>query len=103
MKNEEIIMEEKIKLLKDGKIKGTGRKIINPLDNYEMIEEPEEIHTKGKWAKDGFIVKEGETPITKIKIWKTYKRKDSQGVMKVETEFYTKEQTERREENAETK
>lgn len=97
MKNEQIIMEERIKLLKEGKIKGKGNKIINPLDSYEMIEEPEEIHTKGKWEKEGFKVKEGEKAITKIKIWKTYKRKDSQGVMKVETDFYTKEQTERRE------
>lgn len=97
MKNEEIIIEERIKLMNEGKIKGTGKKMINPLDSYEMIEEPEEIHTKGKWEKEGRKVKEGETAITKIKIWKTYKRKDSQGVMKVETEFYTKDQTERRE------
>lgn len=94
MKNEEIILEERIRLMKEGLIKGTGRKIINPLDKYEMIEEPEEINTKGAWAKRNLKIKEGEEPKTKIKIWKPYNKGNAKGVIKVEAEFYIKEQTE---------
>ena len=77
MTNEEIIMDARIALMGEGRIKGTGRYI--ELTNEEgeeiRVEEPEEIHTFAVWKARGYSVKRGEHAVAKLRIWKhTLKR-----------------------------
>lgn len=91
MKNENIIMEERLHLLDEGKLGTTGRRIkFKPsFTDKEMIwSEPEEIHTLKYWEKLGYKLKENEQPITSLEIWKPYTNKGFKGVKKGISDFY---------------
>jgi hypothetical protein len=81
MTNAEIIMNEQIKLMEDGIIKGTGRMmeaVITDADGNEtkqMIEEPEAIHTYATWKELGYQVKKGQKAKATFTIWKYVKGK----------------------------
>lgn len=68
MTNQMIILLESIKLMDEGKIKGSGIKGLNP-DGKE-IELPEAIHTYQIWKQLGFQVKKGEKAVAQFPIWK---------------------------------
>ena len=71
MTNEQIIFENKMNLLKEGKIKPTGRMLkIMVNDEEQEIPEPESIHTFQMWKSLGYSVKKGEKAIAKFTIWK---------------------------------
>ena len=98
MKNDDIILEERLHLLDEGILKRTGRKIkFKPsYSDKEMIwAEPEEIHTLKYWEKQGYKLKDDEKPITTIKIWKPYNNKNTHGVRKGYSDFYKLSQLER--------
>lgn len=71
MTNEMIILNERVKLMEAGKLKGTG-KFINAEINGEVrqLELPEEIHTFNGWKERGYSVKKGEHSSIKFVIWK---------------------------------
>lgn len=72
MTNAQIIMNNAIELLKEGKIRGTGRflEIRYEDGRVERIPEPEPIHTYSTWKSLGFQVKRGEHAVAKFTIWK---------------------------------
>lgn len=72
MTNESIIFQERLRLLENGVIKATGRKIemVSKDGHKDFIDEPEEIHTYSAWKSYGWQVKKGEHAITKLQIWK---------------------------------
>jgi hypothetical protein len=70
MKNEEIVLKNRVFLMEQGVIKGTGQKFIFEDENgIREIEVPEEIHTFQVWKKLGYIVKKGEHSIARFPIW----------------------------------
>ena len=77
MTNEQIILFNRIQLMKDGVIGTTGKQICIEDDegNKEVIYEPEQIHTFMEWKRRGFSVKKGEKAITKFNIWKHVTKK----------------------------
>ena len=76
MTNAQIIMNESIRLLEEGIIKGTGRFLemvcIDKDGNEEkkMVEEPEPIHTYAAWKQLGYQVKKGQKAKASFTIWK---------------------------------
>ena len=76
MTNEMIIMNERVRLMEEGKIKSTGRVIIltDGEGNEKELPEPEQIHTFQAWKERGKSVKKGEHAITRITIWKCSKK-----------------------------
>lgn len=72
MTNEMIIMNESIRLMNDGVLKGSG--VFGEIENADgskmTIELPEEIHTFNGWKARGFSVKKGAKSEIKIQIWK---------------------------------
>ena len=77
MTNEQIILFNRIQLMKDGIIGTTGNQICieDEEGNKEVIYEPEEIHTFMEWKRRGFSVKKGEKAITQFTIWKHVTKK----------------------------
>lgn len=77
MTNEQIIMKEKIDLLKEGKIKTTGRILTIPLADGSVVQIPEteQIHTFQGWKERGYLVRKGEKAITKFAVWHYSKSK----------------------------
>lgn len=79
MTNEMIILNESVKLMNDGVLKGTGEYVtVQGEDGKEKeIELPEPIHTFNGWKQRGYSVKKGEKSKIRITIWKhTTKRLD---------------------------
>ena len=72
MTNEMIILHESLRLMEDGKLKGTGQFAEVDFGNgmKATIELPEEIHTFNGWKQRGFSVKKGEKSDIRITIWK---------------------------------
>lgn len=72
MTNNQIIFAERCRLMKEGVIGTTGRKVLVPLQDGRKVEiwEPAELHTFAAWKELGFIVKKGEHARAKIRIWK---------------------------------
>ena len=72
MTNNQIILWESVKLMDQGIIGTTGRKIIvtTPLGIPMETTEPETIHTFAAWKELGYNVKKGQHAIAKIQIWK---------------------------------
>lgn len=75
MTNNEIITQARLDLLKEGKLKSTGRQftavIVKNGEKTEIVvDEPEEIHTFAAWKQLGFSVKKGETAVARFAIWK---------------------------------
>lgn len=80
MTNETIIFNERVRLMEEGILKSTGKKIIvECADGKKEIEVPEDIHTFNGWKERGYSVKKGEKSQIKISIWKYT-------VKKIETE-----------------
>lgn len=72
MTNREIVHEESQKLLKEGKIKPTG-KVYHWTDEEGMEHtyvESEAIHTFAAWKQLGYVVRKGEKAVAKFPIWK---------------------------------
>lgn len=76
MTNERIIINESIKLMKDGILQGSGVFAeVEFADGKKRIELPEDIHTFQAWKSLGYIVKKGEKAIAKFPIWKYTSKK----------------------------
>lgn len=80
MTNEQIILESRVFLMKEGLLKGTGVKMEYHTESGEVeeIEMPEEIHTFNTWKKLGYVVKKGEHSIARFPIWQKVKSKAKQ-------------------------
>lgn len=82
MTNAQIIFNESITLMEQGKLNGTGNMITvitvneDGQEEKKQIEEPEPIHTYAAWKQLGFQVKKGSKAITQINIWKHVSRKE---------------------------
>ena len=76
MTNATIVMDARLRLLDEGKIKPTGRmyKLITD-EGERLVPEPEEIHTYAKWQELGYQVKRGSKAITMLMIWKYSEKK----------------------------
>jgi hypothetical protein len=71
MTNAQIIMNESIRLMEEGILKGSGQFAEIETENGTMtIELPEEIHTFQGWKDHGYQVKKGEKSSIKFPIWK---------------------------------
>ena len=72
MTNARIILDESIRLMEKGVLKGPGKfvTIENEDGTKAEIELPEEIHTFNGWKERGFSVKKGEKSKIKFAIWK---------------------------------
>lgn len=71
MTNAMIILNESVKLMEEGKLKGTGEFVTVEINGEtKQIEMPEEIHTFNGWKQRGFKVKKGEHSQIKFPIWK---------------------------------
>ena len=72
MTNATIILNESIKLMEQGVLKGTGEFVKFQDVNGEVkeVEIPEEIHTFNGWKQRGYSVKKGEKSNIKFSIWK---------------------------------
>ena len=71
MTNGEIIMRNKLELLKQGILKPTGRVFFQELEDGTRIEIPEvePIHTYNGWKEIGYQVKKGEHAKASFQIW----------------------------------
>ena len=82
MTNEQIIFNESINLMEQGKLNGTGNMITiitvnsDGQEEKKQIEEPEPIHTYAAWKQLGFQVKKGSKAVAQINIWKHVSRKE---------------------------
>lgn len=75
MTNANIILNESVKLMKENKLKGSGKIGTVEINGEQMqIELPEEIHTFNGWKERGFKVKKGEHSNIKFAIWKYTER-----------------------------
>lgn len=82
MTNADIIFSERLNLMKEGKIKSTGRTLIVEVNGEKQeIEEPEQIHTYQIWKELGYQVQKGQKAVAKILIWKFKPAKDQEGQM----------------------
>lgn len=73
MNNATIILMESVKLMEEGKLKGSGEYIeIETEEGKKEIELPEKIHTYVKWKELGYQVKKGAKSEIKIPVWKYY-------------------------------
>lgn len=72
MTNATIILNESIRLMEEGVLKGTGEfvKFEDVNGNIKEFEIPEEIHTFNGWKQRGYAVKKGEKSKIKFSIWK---------------------------------
>ena len=71
MTNAQIILNESISLMEQGKLKGSGQYAEIETESGPMtVELPEEIHTFNGWKQLGFSVKKGEKSSIKFPIWK---------------------------------
>ena len=76
--NIEIITAEQLRLLEEGVLHYTGRKLkgVNMLTGEECeIDEIQPLNTVAAWNKLGYKVIKGEHPIARFSIWKYSNRK----------------------------
>lgn len=79
MTNEQIILSNRVFLMEEGVIGGTGEKFVYKDEKGEReIEIPEEIHTFQGWKELGRIVKKGEHSVARFPIWQKSKKKRTQ-------------------------
>ena len=102
MNNKSIILNERIRLMEEGKIGKTGKMLRLKMDGKEekVLCEPEPVHTKSFYADRGRRVRDGEKGFV-ISIWKA-KEEDGTGEKRIEfckvsAHFYTMGQTEKME------
>lgn len=103
MTNEMIIFNNRVELMNEGILSGTGNTITVENEDGEKIEleEPEEIHTYAGWKALNRQVKKGEKSIATFMIWKhtTKKKKaedeeDQEAMFMTKAFFFTEAQTE---------
>lgn len=72
MTNAEIILEQRIELMKQGILEPTGETIIieNEKGEKKEMQMPEQIHTFAAWKSLGYKVKKGEKNVAQFLIWK---------------------------------
>lgn len=72
MTNAMIILMESVRLMDEGKLKGTGEfiEVQNDDGTTKQLELPEPIHTFAGWKALGYSVKKGEKSDIKFPIWK---------------------------------
>ena len=93
MKNETIIMNERLALMEQGVIGTTGKTITitNAEGKKVKVQEPEEIHTYGGWKKVGRQVMKGEKAKASFMIYKhTVKKAKEENAEDKEYMFQTK-------------
>lgn len=93
MTNEMIIFNNRLSLMEDGILQGTGNTITVENEEGEKIEleEPEQIHTYAGWKTLNRQVKKGEKSIATILIWKhTTKKLKEKEEEEQEAMFMTK-------------
>lgn len=93
MTNEMIIFNNRLSLMEDGILQGTGNTITVENEEGEKIEleEPEQIHTYAGWKTLNRQVKRGEKSIATILIWKhTTKKPKEKEEEEQEAMFMTK-------------
>ena len=82
MTNAAIILDESVRLMSDGILKGTGRfiDVVNENGSTSKLELPEEINTFNAWKQREFIVRKGEHAVASFPIWKYIngKRKEAE-------------------------
>ncbi len=88
MKNEEIILTERLALMDAGIIKNTGKKIIvkDELGSAKEVMEPEEIHTYLGWRERDRQVRKGEKSVDSFRIWKYTVKKPKEGTEEDQSE-----------------
>ena len=74
MTNAQIIFNESLDLMNEGKIGTTGRQITIKYEKdgeqiTEVVNEPETIHTYKEWQNLGMQVQKGQKAIAKFTIW----------------------------------
>ena len=94
MTNEQIIFNESVELMKNGKIGKTGRQfeVEDENGNKTMLDEPETIHTFQAWKKLGYCVKKGEKAVAQFHIWKCVSKQtqDSDGMTEEQKRMFMK-------------
>lgn len=92
MTNEQIILNNRVLLMKMGDLKGTGElfTFVDENGKCEEIEMPEVIHTFNVWKSLGYVVKKGEHAIAKFQIWQKSGKKKSTEKQDGEEETETK-------------
>lgn len=94
MTNEQIIFNESVELMKNGKIGKTGRQfeVEDENGNKTMLDEPETIHTFQAWKARGFSVKKGEKAVAQFYIWKCVSKQiqDSEGMTEEQKRMFMK-------------
>lgn len=102
MTNEMIIFNERVSLMNEGIIKGTGRYItaVNSDGEKVQLEEPEELHTYAGWKALNRQVRRGEKSVSTLMIWKHSRKclegeeEEQERVFKTKAFFFTESQTE---------
>lgn len=94
MNNEQIILEQRLTLMDEGKIRSTGNLMDYLLPNGRWIKVPEPvpIHTQQKWNALGYSLNEFEVPIATFKIWKPYRSSKGKGIVFKTADFYSQDQ-----------
>jgi hypothetical protein len=71
MTNAQIIFNQSMKLMEEGKIGTTGRTLtmIGEDGSKTTVNEPEAIHTFAEWKRLGYMVQKGQKAIAKFSIW----------------------------------
>lgn len=96
MTNKMIILLERIKLMEQGILKGTGVKITvdNEDGTKKELDVPEEIHTYQTWKAMGYQVKKGSKAVAQFPIWKHTSKQldelDDEGNPKEKTNMFMK-------------
>lgn len=94
MTNEQIIFNNSVELMKDGKIGKTGRQFEfeDEKGNKIMLDEPEPIHTFQAWKAKGFSVKKGEKAVAQFHIWKCVSKEaeNSKGMTEEQKRMFMK-------------
>ena len=76
MTNEQIILSNRVFLMEEGVLNGTGETFIFEDENGRReIEVPEEIHTFNVWKSLGYAVRKGEHSVARFPIWQKSKGK----------------------------
>ena len=71
MKNEEIILKERIRLMEEGLLGSTGRLLkVKTEDGEKEVPEPLPIHTYAGWLELGYRVSRGQHAIADFPVWK---------------------------------
>lgn len=94
MTNAQIIFNEAVELMKNGKIGTTGRQfeVEDENGNKMVLDEPEDIHTFQAWKKLGYCVKKGEKAVAQFHIWKCVSKEteNSEGMTEEQKRMFMK-------------